>query len=61
MTFGLIIKMVEGLVNLSGTNQNLINFDDAINLISSLKISDDLPRLNPPSPCSLVSGTFSDL
>ena len=29
--------MVEGLVNLSGTNQNLINFDEAINLILSLK------------------------
>ena len=37
MTFGLIIKMVEGPVNLSGTNQNLINFDEAINLILSLK------------------------
>ena len=37
MTFGLIIKMVEGLVNLSETNQNLINFDEAINLILSLK------------------------
>ena len=29
--------MVEGLVNLSGINQNLINFDEAINLILSLK------------------------
>ena len=29
--------MVEGLVNLSGTNQNLINFEEAINLILSLK------------------------
>ena len=37
MTFGLIIKMVEGLVNLSEINQNLINFDEAINLILSLK------------------------
>ena len=29
--------MVEGLVNLSGINQKLINFDEAINLILSLK------------------------
>ena len=29
--------MVEGLVNLSETNQDLINFDEAINLISSLR------------------------